>query len=219
MSKEVFVSNHGPKQSPKPVEKYVPEYKKRGLDPLLTQSHEEDFVKFKQNQAQKKVETKESEVKKSLLQQVRDKEITREEMETIIKENETQNIPVLSNQIPFSGQNHQTLWQNQETEQDPNNEDFFVENIQDPLSSIVETEHKTAVDNEKVSSEEVESISFKDIEAGQYVLIFKEEVISIGLLSDIEDKIMEIISDVDCVIEDFVILKREKAKMGIFIGD
>ena len=62
--------------------------------------------------------------------------------------------------------------------------------------------------------------NLKDINIGDYVLIHNDSVIDIGTIDSIKEILSNILldSDQDLNIDDFVVMKKMKLQMGIFIN-
>lgn len=194
---EILFKNPARNNQNKQFDKYIPEYKRLDITPAkVERTPEEEFISENKRIAKEREEESNLDESQqiSILSARRAGLLSNKDAEALELEYERNN------------RNLKLL---------KDNKDLISED--DVYSEPIKSEEISFPDNTEDNNSE---FSFKDINIGDYVLIHNDSVIDIGTIDSIKEILSNILldSDQDLNIDDFVVMKKMKLQMGIFIN-
>lgn len=207
---------------------YVPEHRRLEIDAVeYPLKDPEEFIRMnKKIEAEKKQKEKAGKAK-SLIELLRSGEITDEEFQeqvSILEENTfVSSVPVAPEAIPTSGQTEDNLWtQGLKTEQPESSPGaiLYPETYDEEIkASEVVAPNQPSATQEDIIDDLDDSFSFGQVKSGEFILIYKDNVVNVGTMTQIKETLSNVLMTEDVQLEEFIILKRVSAEMGIFIDD
>jgi len=215
---------------------YVSEHERLDVDPIEYPTKDpEELIRMNKKAAAEKQTKEKRDKAKSLIEQLRSGDISEKEFQAAVNQLEertyavdhgTDYSPQMIGRIS-SGQGEDSLWTHAlEQPQDQTNSpgailypETFDEPIKDseiasPVSPVSQQPQEEIIDDL-----EEQEFGFDQVKSGEFILIYRDSVVNVGTMPQIKETLSSVLMEGEVSLEEFIILKRVSAEMGIFIGD
>lgn len=197
---------------------YVPEHERLDVEAVeYPVKDPEDLIRMnKKAEAEKKIKEKRNKAK-SLIEQLRSGEITEKQFQEAVDRLEEKTFG--KSGIVSSGQNEDNLWtqalEQPEVENSSPGTVLYPEVYNDDIKADeILPKQEEIIDD----LPEETSFGFEQVNPGQFILIYKDNVVNVGTIDQVKETLSNVLIEGEAKLEEFIILKRVSAEMGIFIG-
>lgn len=182
--------NRNLKGSNQKILSYQPEYERLNIDPLKSTFRKEDFMTAQIPKLRREISPN-KEVVAALPPQVKVR----------------------------NGDNEEYMWNKSDQTAEDQGPEFKYDEIPYPPQEIVE-DNVDMEDLEDGDEPQNEGFNIANIECGQYVLIYFNQVIGLGALNEIQENLKLLLeSNSKFSLDNFVVLKRVGVKVGILLDE